>query len=122
MARVIDQLQANKVYVDSADSVPTRFGELISSMLTNRCQIISEHRADVAYPVVSAASIVAKVERDALVERLRIKYGDFGSGYTSDIRTMLFLTEWMQAKGSMPRFTRQSWKSWNRISQEKLSC
>jgi ribonuclease HII len=120
MARVIDQLQAERVYVDSADSIPSRFGELISSMLTNSCQIISEHKADVEYPVVSAASIVAKVERDRMVERLRTKYGDFGSGYTSDVRTMLFLTEWLKENGTMPHFTRQSWKSWNRISQGKL--
>ena len=46
-------------------------------------RIVAEHKADVNYPVVSAASIIAKVERDRDIAELRELHGDFGSGYPS---------------------------------------
>ncbi|MCX7836473.1 MAG: ribonuclease HII [candidate division WOR-3 bacterium] len=54
-------------------------------------KIIGENKADKKYEVVSAASIIAKVERDRIIKNLRKKYGDFGSGYPSDRKTKEFL-------------------------------
>ena len=55
-------------------------------------QIVCEHKADFNYPVVSAASILAKVTRDAEIEKIKLEIGeDFGSGYPSDPKTKLFL-------------------------------
>ena len=54
--------------------------------------IICEHKADFNYPVVSAASILAKVTRDAEIEKIKLEIGeDFGSGYPADPKTKLFL-------------------------------
>jgi len=43
--------------------------------------ILCEHKADFNYPIVSAASILAKVQREEEVEKLKKQYGNFGSGY-----------------------------------------
>ena len=43
------------------------------------------------FPVVSAALSIAKVERDREIAKLRLKYGNFGSGYLTDDKIMVFL-------------------------------
>ncbi len=120
MARVIDQLGARRVFVDAPDTNPVRFRDELSELTKRRCEVVAEHHADTRYPIVSAASIVAKVERDRAVEKLKSRYGDFGSGYPSDHKTKEFLSGWLEREGSMPDFTRKSWKSWARILQLKL--
>jgi ribonuclease HII len=120
MARVIDRLGAKRVIVDAPDTNPARFRDELSELTERRCEVVAEHHADIRYPIVSAASIVAKVERDTAVEKLRSRYGDFGSGYPADPKTMEFLSRWLEREGSMPDFTRKSWKSWVRILQLKL--
>ena len=120
MARVIDQLGAKRVIVDAPDTNPARFRDELSELTERRCEVVAEHHADIRYPIVSAASIVAKVERDTAVEKLRSRYGDFGSGYPSDPKTKEFLSRGLEREGSMPDFTRKSWRSWVRILQLRL--
>ncbi len=123
MANVIERLKPDIAYVDSSDVIPERFGRDISSMLSFEVRIISEHHADQRYPVVSAASILAKVRRDETVHELAQLYGDFGSGYPSDPRTIRFLERWFDEHGSFPDIVRKSWKTLVRISdtrQQKL--
>jgi ribonuclease HII len=119
-AEVIDSLGASKVVVDAADVVPERFRVDIVERLRFNCSVVSKHKADSTDPVVSAASIIAKVERDRAVEELRRLHGDFGTGYPSDEDTIDFLRDWIQRKGSKPNFTRKSWKTWHRIAQLRL--
>jgi ribonuclease HII len=120
MARVVDRLNATRVYVDACDTNPRRFSEEITKMLASSSRIIAEHHADRNYPVVSAASIIAKVERDRAVEKLRLEHGEFGSGYPSDAKTITFLEEWVKVRNALPSFTRSSWKTWKRITQQTL--
>ena len=108
MAKVIKKLQANSSYVDSCDVNPKRFGLYISN-LAKTGKIISSHHADRKYPVVSAASIIAKVNRDREIEKLR-KNHNLGSGYPSDPKTMKFIKEWVSQNGDVPVFVRKSWK------------
>lgn len=119
-ARVIDGLGAPRVTVDAPDVVPRRFASDITDNLAVRCQVKAVHKADRDYPVVSAASIVAKVERDRVVQRLRDVHGDFGSGYPSDPATRSFFTEWMKRGHPLPGYVRKSWKTWDRIEQSLL--
>lgn len=121
MARIVNNLSTERVYVDAPDINPVRFSREISEMLTINSSVIAEHHADARHPIVSAASIVAKVERDNAVDRLRARYGDFGSGYPSDPKTFAFLCEWVRKNYSPPEFTRKSWKTWNRILTDRLS-
>jgi ribonuclease HII len=110
MAKVITALKPDAAYVDASDVLPERFGQHIAEEVPFSVKIISEHRADKTYPVVSAASIVAKVERDNAIEELKKKYGDLGSGYLSDPKTIKFLEGWIKGYGSFPNFVRKSWK------------
>ncbi|MEM3755311.1 MAG: ribonuclease HII, partial [Candidatus Bathyarchaeia archaeon] len=93
MAKVILMLKPKPevVYVDSSDINPSRFAEQILNEIPFKIKIISEHHADENYPVVSAASILAKVKRDESIDRIKSKYGDFGSGYPQDPKTLKFL-------------------------------
>ncbi len=108
MAKVIKKLGAGSSYVDSCDVNPKRFGSYISSVAKTG-KIISSHHADRRYPVVSAASIIAKVNRDREIEKLRKKH-DLGSGYPSDSKTIGFIKEWVSQNGDVPVFVRKSWK------------
>ena len=73
--------------------------------------LIGENRADEKFPVVSAASILAKVERDRIVSELREEYGDLGSGYMSDSKTQDFLRVWFEKFGDFPPIVRRKWSS-----------
>ncbi|MGQ0795238.1 MAG: ribonuclease HII [Nitrosopumilaceae archaeon] len=108
MAKVISKLKPSSSYVDSCDVNPVRFGKKISK-LAQSGRIYSKHHADSKFVVVSAASIVAKVNRDKEIEKLRQKH-DLGSGYPSDSKTMQFVRNWITIHGTAPQFVRTSWK------------
>lgn len=111
------RLKVVELFVDAADVDAPRFGRLIQHHLgakTDVRRIVSEHRADAAYPVVSAASIVAKVRRDYEVAKMAIPLEKrlglpLGSGYPHDPNTVRFLEEWMRRFGEFPAGTRRGW-------------
>ncbi|UCH57609.1 MAG: ribonuclease HII [Candidatus Bathyarchaeota archaeon] len=117
MARVIRDLRPDRVYVDPADVVAERFCEQIRCVLPWEPEIVCENKADDKYPVVSAASILAKVRRDRIVADLRRKHGDFGSGYPSDGRTTAFLESWFSDNPTCPPFIRGSWVTVRRLRE-----
>jgi ribonuclease HII len=79
-------------------------------------QIVSEHKADSSYPVVAAASIVAKVRRDQRIREFHQSYGDFGSGYPNDPKTRRFLTDWIKTHNTYPDIVRKTWETARNIS------
>ena len=115
MAEVVRRLKPDIVYVDASDVSAERFGRHILEEVPFKVKIVSKHRADKIYPVVSAASILAKVERDRAIAELRRRYGDFGSGYITDVKTVRFLERWIRTHGSYPDFVRKSWKPAKRL-------
>jgi len=119
MAQIIEELKPDEVYVDAADTVEHRFGNHIRECLKIKTRIISKHKADKIFPVVSAASIIAKVERDREIANLRLEYGDFGSGYLTDGKTMDFLSQLLKKNGDYPSFVRKSWKPAKKAKNEK---
>lgn len=119
MAKVIERVHADLVYVDASDIDPERFKQDICSAMSKKVEIISAHHADRIYPVVSAASIVAKITRDHEIVSLA-KFGSFGSGYPSDERTINFLRKWLDEKGDLPFFVRKSWKTLQRLHGHKM--
>ena len=119
MASIIMDLKPDVAYVDASDILPDRFKRHIAEELSFRVKIVSEHKADKTYPVVSAASIIAKVERDKEIEGLKRRYGDLGSGYAADPKTLLFLRKWVRKYGEYPDFVRKSWKTAKRILEEE---
>lgn len=118
MARIITILKPDLVYVDASDVLAERFGEHIAEQLDFATKIVSEHKADLTYPIVSAASIIAKVERDKIISQLNQRYGNLGCGYPSDPKTVNFLEDWTTKFGSYPDFVRKSWKTAKRIKNK----
>ena len=121
-AKVIDRLGAEKVTVDASDVIPSRFRDDIRSNMAARCRVVSRHKADRNFPVVSAASIVAKVERDRAVEALRREHGDFGSGYPSDRVTRAFFIDRARRGEPLPDYVRKSWRTWGTLGQSALDA
>ena len=68
-------------------------------------------RADVLHPAVGAASLAAKVIRDAYVAFLHTQYGDFGWGYPGERRVQEFLRAWLARHGEFPPICRGRWRS-----------
>ena len=118
MAKVIEVLKPDMAYVDASDVLADRFKYHILECLPFSVQIISEHKADAKYPIVSAASIIAKVERDKAIAELTSKYGKIGCGYPTDPETLEFLENWMKEHGKYPDFVRQSWEPAKRLRKQ----
>jgi ribonuclease HII len=115
-SKVIEKLKPDICYVDAADVKDERFGKDILSKLTFKPEIISKHKADNIYPIVGAASIIAKTTRDheiSIIEHnLRKKLDiSMGRGYPADPITQNFLKEWLHEFGELPPYTRHSWKT-----------
>ena len=119
MAEIIKKLHPDVAYVDASDINETRFAQMIKEVLPFEVEIISEHHADSNYLVVSAASIIAKVSRDEAVTLLRQRYGDFGSGYSSDPKTRQFLMHLIKEGEEIPHFVRKSWKTIKQLSEQE---
>jgi ribonuclease HII len=119
MALAIDALKPDEAYVDAADVVEDRFKHHIQERLSFKPKIVAKHKADRTYLVVSAASIIAKVERDKEIASITAQYGDFGSGYLHDPKTRNFLKQWIEMHGEYPDCVRKSWKPAERAKNEK---
>ena len=132
MASVLARLKYDEAFVDCCDTNEKRFGVQIAELealerglefgLGEENSLIKhircEHHADRNYPVVSAASIIAKVTRDSQIERLRKKHGLIGSGYPSDPDTISYLNKSKVPAGEFPPFVRKSWLTVRRIQSE----
>jgi len=118
MAKIIAALKPDMTFVDAADVLEERFKQHIQEELSFKAKIVAEHKADKTYAVVSAASIIAKVERDREIAALAGEYGDFGSGYLADSRSMRFLRQWLQTHDDYPDCVRKSWKPAKQVKDE----
>jgi ribonuclease HII len=108
-AKIVNRLRPSVVYIDSPDVMVERFKNKIQGRLRVKSRLIVENYADEKYIPVSAASIVAKVRRDRRIRELQSRYGDIGSGYCSDLRTIKFLERCLARDGALPSFARRSW-------------
>jgi ribonuclease HII len=115
-SQVIKKLKPELCYVDAADVNEKRFGKEILSRLTYKSTIISKHKADEIYPIVGAASILAKTTRDEHVQQIANKLQKklnlpLGSGYPADPVTKKFLKTWLETYKELPPHVRHSWKT-----------
>ena len=109
-AELVERMSPEVAYLDAADVSEENFARMVMACLTCEPRIVSKHKADINYPVVSAASIVAKVRRDARIREIEIEIGEpIGSGYASDENTMAFLQEYTKKNGMLPPHTRKRW-------------
>lgn len=108
-AEALDGVHCETAYLDACDVIEERYGKTVGSFIHQPCTIIAKHKADSLYPVVSAASIVAKVTRDRAIEELSSEWGEIGSGYPADPITIVFLKEYIRKHQAPPLIARSSW-------------
>jgi ribonuclease HII len=119
-------IQIDELYIDCPSTNIKSWCDYVKKNLKVKIAcVVAEHKADQTYPIVSAASIIAKVIRDQEIKKLQEKlHIDFGSGYTSDPRTRVFLEDWVKIHKKLPDFVRKSWittkRILERIKQKKL--
>jgi len=119
---VIERSDADKIIVDLPEPDGDRFIRKMKKELPAKFEnrdFIAEHEADDNFPIVSAASIIAKSARENHIDQLKKKYGyDFKSGYPHDSPTIEFLEKYIEEKGELPKETRESWSTAERIRKE----
>jgi ribonuclease HII len=127
MAILINRFKPDVAYVDAPSINPISFLRCLKSLIKDKekmPELVVENFADERYTIVGAASILAKVRRDEIVESYKVQYGDFGSGYPSDEATIRFLESYYRANGSFPEIVRLEWETnrniLERILQKKL--
>ena len=92
------------------------FIERLVARVGYRPQLIVEPKADLNYPACSAASIFAKVHRDAQIHAL----GNVGSGYPSDPVTRAWLTGFIERDEAFPACVRTRWGTIQNLKQGRL--
>jgi len=125
--KAIEQLgyKNEKVFIDCFDPNEERLTIELRSLIVN-AELSARHRAEDLFPCVAAASIVAKVNRDAMVSHFdalaQERWGIcIGSGYPSDPVTCRFLEFIDDNDEKMPIFVRRSWKTVGRFKQLTLN-
>lgn len=111
------ELGANiaEVYVDTVGD-PEKYQAKLRNLFPN-IQITVAKKADSLYPIVSAASICAKVCRDRALskwqfqEKITVHEDGYGSGYPGDPKTKRFLSDSMDKVFGFPQFVRFGWST-----------
>ena len=117
-ATLINDLNPEKVTLDCPSNNISAYKNLVKSMIINKkTVVIAEHKADLNYEIVGAASILAKVTRDREIEKIKKKLKvDFGSGYPSDPKTIEFLNKnW----DKYPEIFRKTWATYKKVADSK---
>ncbi len=111
--------KVSSVVIDCPDVNPETFKKRLFNLSKNK-QVLSnnfviEHKADLNHVVVSCASILAKVTRDSLLEKL---IGKNISGYSSDPKTIKYLKEYILEYKKIPDCARSRWDTIDKIMKE----
>lgn len=121
-AELIARVRPSTTFVDACDPNAPRFGTLVRRLSRWEGTVIARHKADRDVPLVGAASIVAKVERDRAMAALGKQLGaDVGSGYQTDPVTLAFLREHLPRAGERPAWLRSSWSTTARLMAERAA-
>ncbi|MDY6761764.1 MAG: ribonuclease HII [Candidatus Nanohaloarchaea archaeon] len=121
-ASIIEETEPDTAYIDLPEPDGERFANKIRKELPDdfpAVDMVAEHGADSEYPVVSAASILAKSAREAHTAELKQKYGaEFRTGYSHDQDTIDFLRDYLEEHGELPEETRMSWSTAQDLIEE----
>lgn len=108
-------VNVTEIYVDTVGD-PAKYQNKLKQLFPD-IDITVAKKADSLYPVVSAASICAKVSRDHAVKNWKFMEGitledpDYGSGYPGDPKTKKFLENSFDKVFGFPSFVRFSWST-----------
>lgn len=119
-AEIINKLKPDKAIIDCPSPNCEKYKQFLKKLLNKelkKIELVLEHKADFKYPVVSAASILAKVKREEEVEKIRKKYGEIGPGYSSNLITQKFVRENWEKH---PEIFRRTWVTWKNHQKMKF--
>ena len=117
VAQAINALNPNKAIIDCPSPNTRVYTEDLKVYLKTATAIKCEHKADVNHLIVGAASIIAKVTRDRIIEQIKKQHGiEFGSGYPSDPSTQEFLKNNHE---KYPEIFRKTWETYKKIADKK---
>ncbi len=123
-AKLINKLKLKPefVYIDCPQTSTDKYKEKLYALIDLDTKLIVENKADLNYICVGAASIIAKVERDLVIENTEKEVGfPLGCGYPHDEITIKAINRLDKIK---PEFIRKSWQTYidikNKNSQKKL--
>ena len=116
--QIIDALKPKTAYIDAPEADTEKFKSKLSVFYTHKCNIIAENKADEKYPIVGAASILAKVVRDMEMEKISKELGiDLGSGYPGDERTSGKIEKLI--RDGKNKYIREKWAT-VKLAREKI--
>ncbi|ESP00443.1 hypothetical protein LOTGIDRAFT_200807 [Lottia gigantea] len=114
--RVLDKgVNVMEIYVDTVGD-PMKYQNKLQELFPN-ISITVAKKADATYPIVSGASICAKVARDYSVknwvfaEDIDTEGLVYGSGYPADPNTKKFMSSSLDKVFGFPSFVRFSWST-----------
>lgn len=127
-AELINKFNPHRVYLDAPASGRgiRNYCNSIASFCAISPRLVGANKMDDTNILVAAASILAKSAREQHIRLLKKKYGDFGSGYPSDPKTIKWLVGWKGLRGQWPNIVRRKWQTLenlnlkNQISKIKL--
>ncbi len=117
---IIANLLPDVAVVDSPSHNTKAYAQDLARILVEKTdkkiKLITLNDAE-RHTLVAAASVLAKVTRDKLIEDIKKEIGiDFGSGYPADPKTRAFLQKYYN---KFPHIFRKTWKSYTRVAQPK---
>jgi len=106
-AEILNEYNPDKAIIDCPSNNIISYKNQLKKLLKNKkIELVLEHNAE-RYPLVAAASIIAKVTGDREVGKIKKQIGiDFGSGYMTDPKTVEFL------KNNFEEYSELFRKSW----------
>ena len=102
--------EGSRIEIDSFDVIEKRLEDRLEH--DSGREVVCRHGGDRIFPLVSAASILAKVIRDREMEKIREKYGNVGSGYPADPVTREFLSKSIAENRNIDEIVRTRWKTY----------
>ncbi|KAK9464337.1 ribonuclease HII-domain-containing protein [Lipomyces arxii] len=102
-------VNVNEIYVDTVGSPQSYQAKLQRQFPTTKVTVTK--KADSLFPIVSVASICAKVTRDFSLMRLDESGGTWGSGYPSDARTSTWIKSNIHPVFGWSEIVRFSWQT-----------
>uniref|UniRef100_A0A131XYJ0 Ribonuclease n=1 Tax=Ixodes ricinus TaxID=34613 RepID=A0A131XYJ0_IXORI len=120
-----DGVCVTEVYVDTVGP-PEKYQAKLQDIFPD-IKITVAKKADSTFPIVSAASICAKVARDRAIQTWRFPEGlnfnpeEYGSGYPNDPATKKFLAAHVDNVFGFPSLVRFSWSTAEKLLEDNAA-
>lgn len=117
-AEIINELKPNKAIIDCPSPNIPAFRKFLLRKLVHKPELILDHKTELKFIEVAAASILAKSKREEEVEKIEKIVGEsIGSGYPSNKICQKFLKDNYE---KYPKLIRKSWSTYKVLNDKKM--